>query len=70
MVQNSLWSIYCRILSIKLSKVSTVFTLVQASPLFVVLISAVFPRELERGTPRVVRGAVLTVGGGIMAGAF
>ena len=63
-------AVYCQILSIKLGEVSTAFTLAQTSPLFVVLISALFLRELERVTPRVVLGAVLTVGGGIMLSAF
>ena len=63
-------AVYCQILSIKLGEVSTAFTLVQTSPLFVVLISALFLRELERVTPRVVLGAVLTVGGGIMLSVF
>ena len=63
-------AIYCQILSIKLGEVSTVFTLAQTSPLFVVLISALFLRDLERVTPRVVLGAALTVGGGIMLSAF
>ena len=63
-------AVYCQILSIKLGEVSTAFTLAQTSPLFVVLISALFLRELERVTPRVVLGALLTVGGGIMLSAF
>ena len=66
----SVGGIYCQILSIKLGEVSTVFTLAQTSPLFVVLISALFLRELERVTPRVVLGAALTVGGGHHAQRF
>ena len=63
-------AIYCRVLSIDLGDVSIVFTLIQTSPLFVVIISAVFLRELERVTRQVVFGAVLTVTGGIVVSAF
>ena len=63
-------AIYCRVLSIALGDVSIVFTLIQTSPLFVVIISAVFLRELERITRQVVFGAVLTVAGGIVVSVF
>ncbi len=63
-------AIYCRILSVGLGDVSIVFTLVQTSPLFVILISAVFLRELERVTRQVVFGAVLTVAGAIVVSVF
>ncbi len=59
-------AMYGFILSIGLGQVSIVFTLVQASPLFVLLMSVVFLRQLERVTWRVVAGAVLTVGGGVL----
>ena len=63
-------AIYCRVLSIALGDVSIVFTLIQTSPLFVVIISAVFLREMERVTRQVVFGAVLTVAGGIVVSVF
>ena len=63
-------AIYCRVLSIDLGDVSVVFTLIQTSPLFVVIISAVFLREMDRITRQVVFGAVLTVAGGIVVSVF
>lgn len=49
---------------------SIVLTLAQTSPLLVVLISVLFLRQLERVTPRVVGGAILTVGGGGLVSLF
>ncbi|MFQ5913712.1 MAG: DMT family transporter [Nitrospinota bacterium] len=57
---------YGFILAIKLGQVSIVFTLAQTSPLYVLLLSALFLRQLERVTQRVVVGALLTVGGGVL----
>ena len=49
---------------------SVVLTLAQTSPLLVVLISVLFLRQLERVTPRLAIGALLTVGGGALASLF
>ena len=54
------------VFSIGLGQVSVVFTLAQSSPIFVILISVLFLRKLERVTPRVVLGGLMTVGGGIL----
>jgi len=63
-------AMYTYIFSIGLGQVSIVFTLVQTSPLFVLGLSVLFLRQLERVTPRVVIGAVLTVGGGVLVSLF
>jgi uncharacterized membrane protein len=42
-------------------QVSIVLTLAQTSPLLVVLISVLFLRQLERVTPRVVGGALVSL---------
>ena len=58
------------VLSIGLGQVSVVFTLTQSSPIFVILLSVLFLRKLERVTPRVVLGGLMTVGGGILVSAL
>ena len=58
------------VLSIGLGQVSVVFTLTQSSPIFVILLSVLFLRKLERVTPRVVLGGLMTVGGGILVSVF
>ena len=63
-------AVYGLFLSISLGQVSIVFTLIQTSPLFVLLISALFLRQMERVTPGLVFGAILTVGGGALVSAF
>lgn len=63
-------AVYGLILAIELGQVSIVATLVQTSPLFVLLLSVLFLRQTERVTPRVVLGGVLTVGGGVLASLF
>ena len=57
---------YGLVLSIGLGQVSVVFTLTQTSSIFVIALSALFLRKLERVTPRVVLGGLLTVGGGVL----
>ncbi|HJM43585.1 MAG TPA: DMT family transporter [Nitrospinota bacterium] len=59
-------AIYSLILAIPLGEVSIVTTLYQTSPLMVLVLTVIFLRRLERVTPRVVPGALLTVGGGSM----
>ncbi|MBI2882271.1 MAG: EamA family transporter [Candidatus Tectomicrobia bacterium] len=59
-------ALYGLILAIGLGQVSIVFTLNQTSPLFVLLLSVFFLRQLERVTPRVAFGAALTVSGGVL----
>ena len=59
-------AIYSLILAIHLGEVSIVTTLYQTSPLMVLVLTVIFLRRLERVTPRVVLGALLTVGGGSM----
>ena len=59
-------AVYALILALSLGQVSVVTTLNQTSPLFVLILMAIFLRQLERITPRVVTGAILTVGGGIL----
>jgi drug/metabolite transporter (DMT)-like permease len=59
-------AVYGLFLAISLGQVSIVFTLIQTSPLFVVILSALFLRQMERVTPGVVFGAILTVGGGAL----
>ncbi len=56
-------SLYGVFYAIRLGQVSIVFTLVQTSPLFVILLSILFLRQVERVTPRVIFGGLLTVGG-------
>lgn len=63
-------AVYGLILAIELGQVSIVATLVQTSPLFVLLLSVLFLRQTERVTPRVVLGGTLTVGGGVLASLF
>ena len=63
-------AMYTLILSLSLGQVAIVFTLVQTSPLFVLALSVLFFRQLERVTPRVFLGAVLTVGGGALVSLF
>lgn len=60
-------AVYALILALNLGQVSVVTTLNQTSPLFVLILSVLFIRQLERVTLRVVAGAILTVGGGILA---
>ena len=57
---------YGLLYSISLERVSIVFTLIMASPLFVLIISILFLRHIERVTWKVVAGAVLTVLGGVL----
>ncbi len=59
-------AVYALILALGLGQVSVVTTLNQTSPLFVLILSVLFLRRLERVTPRVAAGATLTVGGGIL----
>lgn len=59
-------ALYGLILAIGLGQVSIVFTLNQTSPLFVLLLSVLFLRQLERVTRRVAFGAALTVSGGVL----
>jgi len=58
------------VLSISLGQVSIVFTLTQSSPIFVIALSVLFLRKLEKVTPRVVLGGLMTVGGGILVSVF
>ena len=60
-------AVYALYLALNLGQVSVVTTLNQTSPLFVLILSVLFIRQLERVTLRVVAGAILTVGGGILA---
>ncbi len=60
-------AVYALIFALSLGQVSVVTTLNQASPLFVLILSVLFLRRLERVTLRVAAGAILTVGGGILA---
>ena len=60
-------AVYALYLALNLGQVSVVTTLNQTSPLFVLILSVLFIRQLERVTLRVVVGAILTVGGGILA---
>lgn len=57
---------YGLLYSISLERVSMVFTMVMASPLFVLIISVLFLRDFERVTLAVVTGVVLTVMGGVL----
>ncbi len=59
-------AIYSLIFAIHLGEVSIVTTLYQTSPLMVLVLTMIFLRRWERVTPRVVLGALLTVGGGSM----
>ena len=59
-------AMYGLVLSIGLGQVSVVFTLAQSSPVFVILISVLFLRKLERVTPGWSWGGLMTVGGGIL----
>ena len=59
-------AMYGLVLSIGLGQVSVVFTLAQASPIFVIALSVLFLRRAERVTSRVILGAMLTVGGGVL----
>jgi drug/metabolite transporter (DMT)-like permease len=57
---------YGLVATLGLGQVSIVFTLVQTSPLMVVLMSVLFLRQLERVTLRVILGGLMTVGGAVM----
>jgi drug/metabolite transporter (DMT)-like permease len=57
---------YALVAALGLGQVSIMFTLVQTSPLMVVVMSILFLRQLERVTPRVILGGLLTVGGGVI----
>ncbi|MDP7662397.1 MAG: DMT family transporter [Nitrospinota bacterium] len=59
-------AMYTLILSVGLGEVAIAFTLVQTSPLLVIGMSAIFLRKLERVTPRIIFGAILTVSGGVL----
>ena len=59
-------AIYSLFTAIHLGLVSIVTTLYQTSPLIVLVLAVLILRELERVTPRVVAGAILTVGGGML----
>ncbi len=59
-------AMYTLILSVGLGEVAIAFTLVQTSPLLVIAMSAIFLRKLERVTPRIIFGAILTVSGGVL----
>lgn len=63
-------AMYTLILALSLGQVTIIFTLAQTSPLFVLALSVLFFRQLERVTPRIVLGAVLTVGGGALVSLF
>jgi drug/metabolite transporter (DMT)-like permease len=63
-------AMYGLVLSIGMGQVSVVFTLAQTSPVFVIALSALFLRRVERVTLRVILGAVLTVGGGVLVGSY
>ena len=63
-------AVYGMAFAFHLGQVSIVFTFVQTSPLMVLLLSVFFLRRLERITPKLVFGACLTVGGGILVGLF
>ena len=63
-------AMYTLILALSLGQVAIIFTLAQTSPLFVLALSMLFFRQLERVTPRVVLGAVLTVGGGALVSLY
>ena len=63
-------AVYGMALAFHLGQVSIVFTLIQTSPLMVILLSLLFLRRLENITPKLVFGACLTVGGGILVGLF
>ena len=54
---------FCNFLSLKLGDVSIVVPLMGTSPLFAIFFSALFLRQLETVTPRVVTGALLMVAG-------
>ncbi len=59
-------AIYSLFTAIHLGLVSIVTTLYQISPLIILALAVLILRELERVTPRVVVGAILTVGGGML----
>ena len=63
-------AMYTLILALSLGQVAIIFTLAQTSPLFVLALSVLFFRQLERVTPRIVLGAVLTVVGGALVSLF
>ncbi|MBI2882269.1 MAG: DMT family transporter [Candidatus Tectomicrobia bacterium] len=63
-------AVYGMVSAIQLGQVSIVFTLIQTSPLMVLLLSVFFLRRLERITLKLVLGACLTVGGGVLVGLF
>jgi uncharacterized membrane protein len=51
---------------LSVARVGVVVPIVQTSPLLVVAFSAVFLRDLERITPRLVAGAVVIIGGAVL----
>ena len=57
-------ALYSVFYAVSLGQVPIVFTLVQTSPLFVILFSVLMLRRLERVSRRVIFGGLLTVGGG------
>ena len=57
-------ALYSVFYAVSLGQVPIVFTLVQTSPLFVILFSVLMLRQLERVSRRVIFGGLLTVGGG------
>ena len=63
-------AIYSLFAAIHLGLVSIVTTLYQISPLIVLVLAVLFLRKLERVTPRVVAGGLMTVGGGILVSVF
>ncbi len=63
-------AIYSLFAAIHFGQVSVVTTLYQISPLIILVMAVLFLRELERVTPQVVAGALMTVGGGILVSIF
>ena len=63
-------AIYSLFAAIHHGMVSIVTTLYQISPLIVLVLAVLFLRKLERVTPRVVAGGLMTVGGGVLVSVF
>ena len=63
-------AIYSLFAAIHHGMVSIVTTLYQISPLIVLVLAILFLRKLERVTPRVVAGGLMTVGGGVLVSVF
>ena len=63
-------AIYSLFAAIHHGMVSIVTTLYQISPLIVLVLAILFLRKLERVTPRVVAGGLMTVGGGMLVSVF